>query len=123
MSPRLVLTTCLLLLVSACGRAGPASTTTVVSEPAPVAAEPTATLICRVDADCVVKDVGNCCGYYPACVHRDQPTFPERVQAECAKTGAVGICGYPEISACRCNAGTCEAAETAPSGTQPLQDR
>ena len=24
---------------------------------------------CRVDADCAVKNVGNCCGYLPACVN------------------------------------------------------
>ncbi len=64
---------------------------------------------CRVDADCAVKDVGNCCGRYPACVNRDSPTFPDRVAAECARTGMSGICGYPEISSCRCVEQRCAA--------------
>jgi hypothetical protein len=68
---------------------------------------------CRADADCVVKDVGNCCGYYPACVNRDSPTFPERVQAECEKTGMASVCGWPVIKGCACVEGRCEAA---PSG-------
>lgn len=67
-------------------------------------------LTCRVDADCVVKNVGNCCGYYPACVHRDSPVFPDRVKAECAKKGMSSICGFPDIVACSCVAGRCEAA-------------
>lgn len=68
---------------------------------------------CRSDADCVVKDVGNCCGYYPACVNRDSPTFPGRVQAECEKTGMASVCGWPVIKGCACVEGRCEAA---PSG-------
>jgi len=66
---------------------------------------------CRVDADCTVKDVGNCCGYYPACVNVDSPTFPERVKAECAKKGMFGTCGFPVIEGCRCVQGTCTPDE------------
>lgn len=68
---------------------------------------------CRVDADCVVKDVGNCCGHYPACVNATSPTFPEQVAAECARTGSAGICGYPEITGCRCVAQRCSAVTDA----------
>lgn len=57
---------------------------------------------CSVDNDCQVKDVGNCCGYFPACVNRNSETFPELVRAQCAKEGRMGICGFPTISACRC---------------------
>jgi len=64
---------------------------------------------CESDADCAVKNVGNCCGYYPACVNKDADTFPERVAAECAKQGVSSICGFPEIPGCRCVAGQCEA--------------
>ena len=64
---------------------------------------------CRSDADCVVKDVGNCCGYYPACVNRDSKVFPERVKAECARKKIVGVCGFPQIDACTCSAGRCAA--------------
>lgn len=77
-------------------------------------AAPTATVVvdysCRSDRDCVVKNIGNCCGYYPACVNKDSPTDPEAVQAQCASEGRMAICGFREISACTCNAGTCEAA-------------
>jgi hypothetical protein len=62
---------------------------------------------CRTDADCAIKDVGNCCGRYPACVNRESPTFPDRVKAECAKKGEMGICGFPEIKGCSCVEGRC----------------
>ena len=62
---------------------------------------------CKVDADCAVKGVGNCCGRYPACVNRESPTFPDRVKAECAKKGEMGICGFRDISGCSCVEGRC----------------
>ena len=65
---------------------------------------------CRVDADCAVKDVGNCCGAYPACVNRDSPTFPDRVKAQCAKNHQVGVCNYPVIAGCQCVESRCAAA-------------
>jgi hypothetical protein len=64
---------------------------------------------CKSNADCSVKNVGNCCGYYPACVNVNSPTDPQGVQAECAKKGMVSVCGFPDISACTCNQGRCEA--------------
>ena len=57
---------------------------------------------CTTDADCEVKDIGNCCGYYPACVNKDSPTFPEQVKAECAKEDRASICGFQEITSCSC---------------------
>ena len=65
---------------------------------------------CTTDAHCTVKDVGNCCGYYPACVNVDSPTFPEQVKAACAESGTAGICGFPSISGCQCVEGRCESA-------------
>jgi len=65
---------------------------------------------CRTDADCTVKNVGNCCGHYPACVNVDSPTDPKGVQARCAKSGMSAVCGFPEISGCSCVKGTCQAA-------------
>ena len=62
---------------------------------------------CRSDADCAVKNVGNCCGYYPACVNRGSPVFPERVKAECLAKNMSGICGFPDIKGCACVAGSC----------------
>ena len=64
---------------------------------------------CTTDADCTVKDVGNCCGYYPACVNVDSPTFPEQVKAACAESGTAGICGFPSISGCQCVENRCKA--------------
>ena len=63
---------------------------------------------CNTDADCAIKDVGSCCGYAPACVNKSSPTFPEQVQAKCAKDGRMGICGFPAITGCKCTAGKCE---------------
>ena len=64
---------------------------------------------CTRDADCVVKNVGNCCGYYPACVNVASPTDPAAVQAQCARDGTMSVCGFPSISACQCVAGECQA--------------
>ena len=67
---------------------------------------------CRVDSDCEVKNVGNCCGYYPACVNRDARPDPAAVQAACAGSGIAGVCGFQEIQACACVASTCEPAQS-----------
>ncbi|MEJ7747206.1 MAG: hypothetical protein WKF61_10765, partial [Luteimonas sp.] len=47
---------------------------------------------CRTNADCVVKDVGSCCGAMPACVNRNSRPDPAAVQAQCAKAGRVSAC-------------------------------
>ena len=64
---------------------------------------------CSTDADCAVKDVGSCCGYSPACVNKDSPTFPDQVKAECAKNDMQSICGFRDIEGCVCVEGRCEA--------------
>lgn len=64
---------------------------------------------CGSDADCAVKNVGNCCGAMPACINKDSPTDPAAVQAECARSGRMSVCGFREISACQCSDGRCEA--------------
>ena len=66
---------------------------------------------CKVDTDCAVKNVGNCCGEMPACVNKDSPTDPAAVQSQCAKEGRMDVCGFREISSCSCNAGRCEPTE------------
>ncbi|RYD15189.1 MAG: hypothetical protein EOP90_09615 [Lysobacteraceae bacterium] len=96
----------LLLALAACAHAAPRADT-----------QPTVPEVdtrCRVDADCVVKDVGNCCGHYPACVHRDSPTFPDLVKADCERRGIAGVCGFPVIKGCACVDGRCAAAEHTP---------
>ena len=124
----------LALLVGACSAATPpsdsatppASAAPVVAAPAPAAppaADPKGSdgtmavdYSCSTDAECTVKNVGNCCGYYPACVNVDSPTFPDQVKAECQRTGTSSICGFPDIQGCQCVAGRCE-----PDGAGALQ--
>ena len=62
---------------------------------------------CTSDADCAVKDIGNCCGTYPACVNKDSPTDPAAVQAQCAKQGRMSACGFRPVDACSCTQGQC----------------
>lgn len=68
---------------------------------------------CQTDSDCAVKNVGNCCGYYPACVNKDSATYPEQVRADCQREGKMAVCGFREIAACSCQEGRCEASENA----------
>ena len=70
---------------------------------------------CKTDADCVVKDVGSCCGAMPACVNRDSPTDPAGVRAACSAENRASVCGFNEITACRCVRGQC-ASEQEPVG-------
>jgi hypothetical protein len=63
---------------------------------------------CKTDADCAVKDVGNCCGYFPLCVHRNAKTDPAAVRAQCEKDGMASICGFQDVQGCRCVQGRCE---------------
>lgn len=78
-------------------------------------------LSCRTDADCAVKDVGNCCGYYPMCVNQDSPTDPAGVQAECRASGRVGVCGFRNIDACKCVANRCESAGVVMENAVPVR--
>ena len=73
---------------------------------------------CKTSADCAVKNVGNCCGAMPACVNKDSPTDPAAVQAACAAKGMMSVCGFAEISACRCDNGQCAPAGGAASQVQ-----
>jgi hypothetical protein len=100
------------LLLAACAGAATRDTPTPPELPVQSEAEPDRS--CKVDTDCAVKNVGNCCGYFPACVNRDAKTFPEQVKADCAREGMSSICGFQEISACECVENRCEAA---PSGS------
>ena len=68
---------------------------------------------CTRDADCTIKNVGNCCGEYPACVNVDSPTDPAGVQAECARKGMASVCGFPAITSCQCVAGECQGSNAA----------
>lgn len=64
-------------------------------------------LSCTSDSDCVVKNVGNCCGQFNACVNRGSPADPSAVMAQCAKEGKMSMCGSPVIAGCACVQGEC----------------
>lgn len=98
--------------------APPASSAPPMSSPTPprpVRAEVVIDTSCKTNADCAVKNVGNCCGAMPACVNKDSPTDPAAVQAACAAKGIMSVCGFAEISACQCDNGQCAPAD----GTEP----
>lgn len=103
-----------LLSLCACASAAPPS----LLGP-PVKRGDTVDYSCGTDADCVVKNVGNCCGAYPACVNRASPTFPERVKAECGRKGMAGTCGFPVIEGCACVEGSCRDAKEARPAQAP----
>lgn len=75
---------------------------------------------CKNNADCAVKNVGNCCGAMPACVNKDSPTDPAAVQAQCNAKGMVGVCGFQEVTACQCRSGQCVSA--GPANPTPSSD-
>eukprot|EP01084_Bolivina_argentea_P193832 332514_1 len=58
---------------------------------------------CTTANDCMVKNVGNCCGYYPGCVNINYEPDPTAVQAKCAEEGLSSICGWTDPSGCLCN--------------------
>ena len=63
---------------------------------------------CKTSSDCKIKDVGSCCGYRPACVNKNSPTYAAEVKAQCGKEGMAGICGFPSIGSCTCTNNKCE---------------
>lgn len=92
----------------------------VPSTPAPktVDLEGRVDIRCATSADCEVKNVGNCCGYFPACVNKDSPVFPDQVRMACEREGRASICGFREISSCQCVTGQCQAADGGGSSVQ-----
>jgi len=100
----------LLLVTSACSVPAATSPPVAGPTPTPTAAAPVVVdQSCRTDADCTVKNVGNCCGYYPACVNVASRTDPAGVQASCQAKGMMSVCGFAEISGCSCVKGQCAA--------------
>ncbi len=73
-------------------------------------ASPVPPTACRVDADCTVKNVGNCCGEYLQCVNVAHVPDPAGVKAACEREGRSSICGSPDIAGCRCIDGQCAAS-------------
>ena len=104
---------CLVFAVAACApRAdGGVAASAPQAEPAPqlpgTPAAPDASF--RVDSDCAVKNVGNCCGYFPACVHKEAAVDPDAVRADCERRGMASVCGWRDIQACACMQNRCRA--------------
>ena len=88
---------------SATAAAAPVAPASTLPEP------PALNLRCQTDADCTVKNIGNCCGFLPACVNKASPTAPDLVLARCAASGEEPICDHPMIYACLCEQGICRA--------------
>ncbi|KAI9897850.1 hypothetical protein N3K66_007706 [Trichothecium roseum] len=65
-------------------------------EPEEPAAVPPAHFACAADADCVVRNVGNCCGYYPLCANS------AAVLPHPCPDGGFGVCGFAEVDSCAC---------------------
>ncbi len=74
---------------------------------------------CSTDADCVVKDVRNCCGMMPACVNANSPTDPAGVAEACKKRGGMSVCGFPAVEGCKCVRNECVAL---PPTIDPIVD-
>ncbi|WP_022968238.1 hypothetical protein [Arenimonas oryziterrae] len=93
-----------------------------ITSPEKVSAEPgQVDTTCKTDADCAIKDVGNCCGAYPACVNKDSPTFPAQVKAQCQKEGTMAVCGFPSINGCQCVQGKCAPQNGAATSSDSLK--
>ena len=107
---------CMALLLAGCAprdHAAAASAPPPAAEvtPAPVAGATAPDASCRVASDCAVKNVGNCCGYQPACVNADAKVDPDAVRAECQASGMASVCGWKDIQACECVANRCQAVD------------
>ncbi|MBB3803073.1 hypothetical protein FHR53_000059 [Xanthomonas arboricola] len=83
--------------------------TEAATPPAATAKPVTVITTCKVDADCTVKNVGNCCGAFPACVNVNSATDPKGVMAQCQSSGMMSVCGFQDISGCQCVSGQCAA--------------
>ncbi|MBS0463889.1 MAG: hypothetical protein JSS03_02760 [Proteobacteria bacterium] len=96
--------------------------TAPTAHPPPTVADPVAGLPdyahpdrrCTVDADCQVKNVGNCCGAFPMCVNKDAPVDAQAVKAQCAREHRFGMCHVVAVRGCSCVHGQCEDANAAP---------
>eukprot|EP00588_Corethron_pennatum_P017796 CAMPEP_0194304368 /NCGR_PEP_ID=MMETSP0171-20130528/2139_1 /TAXON_ID=218684 /ORGANISM="Corethron pennatum, Strain L29A3" /LENGTH=152 /DNA_ID=CAMNT_0039055629 /DNA_START=87 /DNA_END=545 /DNA_ORIENTATION=+ len=67
----------------------------------------TITRNCTTHDDCAIRDIGNCCGYYPGCVSIAFCPDIERVKTLCKEQGMASVCGWSTIDACACREGQC----------------
>src|SRR3989344_796738 len=57
---------------------------------------------CSKDSDCEIKDIRNCCGYFPSCVNKNFRPNLKLVDELCKKEDKLSICGFREIQSCEC---------------------
>jgi hypothetical protein len=57
---------------------------------------------CKANLDCVITNVGNCCGYYPRCANVNATFAPPACTG-----GQTGVCGFPTIDSCECRQNSC----------------
>ena len=62
---------------------------------------------CNTNTDCVVKDIGKCCGGGLACVNNNADADPNYVSEICAKGHLASDCSIPYIISCSCVDGKC----------------
>ena len=63
---------------------------------------------CQTSNECVIANVGNCCGYYPACLNENAKPNPDYVRRICDQASIGGVCGFPSIESCECVNSKCE---------------
>jgi hypothetical protein len=61
---------------------------------------------CEQARDCAVKNVGNCCGYFPRCVSAQSEPPPHFCPPDVAS-----VCGWPDITHCECVDNTCRSMQ------------
>ncbi len=108
MQRSLIVSLVVVALIALCSACAMSPSTPASARSQVAAGEP-----CNSDADCAVKDIGSCCGYYPQCVNVAHQSDPAAVKAACASEGRSSICGFPDIAGCRCVDKRCTASETA----------
>lgn len=82
--------------------AADAGATTPGTSPTADAGSGASPYACKQNLDCVITNVGNCCGYYPRCANVSA-TFAPPVCTE----GQAGVCGFPSIDSCECRQNVC----------------
>jgi hypothetical protein len=107
---------CMALVLAACaprdhavapGATAPGAEATLPPPVGPSAPD----LSCQAASDCEVKNVGNCCGYQPACVNANARVDPDAVRAGCERSGMASVCGWKDIQSCECVANRCLAVD------------
>ncbi len=63
---------------------------------------------CETREDCVVKNIGNACGYYPKCVNAESHTNPRFAVKASEREEINAVCGFKAVNLCSCIKNKCE---------------